>query len=107
MNLEELEYIKGHANVQVESTTPPPGGPTAEAILSRSEAVAHDVHAYALGEIAAIEMLIVQLKSNIERKKLAREEATRAYIEAVDAAVRATRPLEDTLAKLSEAIDQT
>lgn len=81
--------------------------PSAEAVISRSEAEAHDVHAYALKEIAVLEHMLAELKARINARKQARDAATRAYIEAVDEAIRSSRGMEDAVTRLTEAVDQT
>lgn len=80
--------------------------PSAEAVLSRSEAEAHDVHAYALKEIAVLEAMILRLKENIIAKKAQREQASRDYIEAVDETLRACRVMEEPIARLTAAVDK-
>lgn len=80
--------------------------PSAEAVLARSEAEAHDVHAYALKEIAVLEDMIAQLKANIEAKKKQREEASRAYIAAVDDALVASRVMEEAVARIAKVAEE-
>lgn len=80
--------------------------PSAEAVLARSEAEAHDVHAYALKEIAVLEDMIAQLKANIEAKKKQREEASRAYIAAVDDALVASRVMEEAVARIGKVAEE-
>jgi|SRR5215831_11413989 len=81
--------------------------PTADAILARSEAEAHNVHAYALEQISILEHMIVQLKVNIEAKKVQREEANKGYVNAVDDAIRASRVMEEAVARIATAVDKT
>lgn len=74
--------------------------PSASSIINRSKAAHDDVHAYALEQLSALEILIGKAKARIEAKKAAATIAVGDYISAVDETLRAARDIETSVLDL-------